>query len=456
MSVCDVPIIANVCTTVGEGAASLVAAPFDWLANAIGQAAKWMFEGVWAVFDSTTLVDVASPGYVAVYNILFGVAIFVMLIFFCLQLITGLIRRDPTALSKAALGLAKSVLGSFLVLTLTGTALEVVDQLCIGIVQATGTTMAEMGGKIGVLAAGLTAINLAAPGVGPIVTIFLAGLAISAAAIVWFSLLIRKTLLLVAIVMAPIALSGASWEATRGWFGKWASFVLALIVSKLVIVVVFLVATAQVSAPIDFDLVSISQPISGIVLMFVAAFAPYMVYKFISFMGFDIYHSMSAEQEAKNSLNRPLPMSNKPPGGEPKKILDGGSTPTSSGGGPPAPGRMPTTSVGTEGGSAGAAGTTGVGSSGSAASAGIVGAGAAAGGIAVAAGAKVVGAAATAGPKLGASVGSAADQYAGHAASATAGPPPTPGQGAPATPSLSKAGAIAGSVTYAEVSQFGG
>ena len=135
--------------------------------------------------------------------------------------------------------------------------------------------------------------------------------------------------------MAPIALSGASWEATRGWFGKWASFVLALIVSKLVIVVVFLVATAQVSAPIDFDLVSISQPISGIVLMFVAAFAPYMVYKFISFMGFDIYHSMSAEQEAKNALNRPLPMSNKPPGGEPKKILDGGGTPTSSGGGPP-------------------------------------------------------------------------------------------------------------------------
>lgn len=439
MSVCDVPIIANVCTTVGEGAASLVAAPFDWLANAIGQAAKWMFEGVWAVFDSTTLVDVASPGYVAVYNILFGVAIFVMLIFFCLQLITGLIRRDPTALSKAALGLAKSVLGSFLVLTLTGTALEVVDQLCIGIVQVTGTTMAEMGGKIGVLAAGLTAINLAAPGVGPIVTIFLAGLAISAAAIVWFSLLIRKTLLLVAIVMAPIALSGASWEATRGWFGKWASFVLALIVSKLVIVVVFLVATAQVSAPIDFDLVSISQPISGIVLMFVAAFAPYRVYKFISFMGFDIYHSMSAEQEAKNSLNRPLPMSNRPPGGEPKKILDGGGTPTSSGGGPPPPGgKMPATSAGTHGGPAGAAGTTRVGSSGSAASSGTVGAGAAAGGIAAVAGAEVVGAAATAGPKLGASVGSAADQYAGHAASATLGPPLTPGHGAPVTPSLSR------------------
>ncbi len=36
-----------------------------------------------------------------------------------MQLITGLIHRDPTALNRAALGLAKSVLGSFLVITLT-------------------------------------------------------------------------------------------------------------------------------------------------------------------------------------------------------------------------------------------------------------------------------------------------------------------------------------------------
>ena len=41
-----------------------------------------MFEGVWAVFDQTTLVDVSSPGYVGVYNILFGVAVFFMLGFF--------------------------------------------------------------------------------------------------------------------------------------------------------------------------------------------------------------------------------------------------------------------------------------------------------------------------------------------------------------------------------------
>lgn len=424
MGICDVPVISTVCNTVGQGAASLVAAPFDYLAQAAGQAAQWMFQGVWGIFDSTTAVDVTGPGYVAVYNILFGVAVFITLIFFCLQLITGLIRRDPGSLAKAALGMGRAILGSFLVITLTATMLQIVDQLCVGIVQATGTTMDQMGARIGALALGLTAINISAPGVGAVVTIFLAGLAISAAAIVWFSLLIRKALLLVAIVMAPVALSGSAWEATRGWFGKWASFVLALAVSKLVIVVVFLVATAQLDAPINFDLASISQPIAGVVLMFVAAFAPYMAYRFISFMGFDIYHAMGSEQDAKGSMNRPIPMPNKPPTDSAKKVLDGGGSdkaasgssappvPGGGGGMAPAAGETGAATAGTAGGASGA-GAAGAGAAGA-------GAGAAAGpiGIAAVAGAKVVGAAATAGPKLGGAVGQAAEQHAAQSASA--------------------------------------
>ncbi|WP_206037911.1 hypothetical protein [Rhodococcus sp. HNM0569] len=315
MGVCDIPLVSTVCDTAGEAAASLVSAPFDWLAGAMGAAAGWLFEAVWSVFDTTTLVDVTSDEYVAVYNILFGIAVFVMLLFFCLQLITGLIRRDPTALSRAALGLAKSVLRSFVVITLTALLLEIVDQLCIGIIQAAGETTESMGDKITLLAAGLVGINIAAPGVGAIITIFLAGLAISAATIVWLSLLVRKALLLVAIVLAPLAFSGASWDATKGWISKWAMFVIALIVSKLVLVVMFLVAITQVSAPIDGDLASVADPVAGIVLMAMAAFAPYMTYKFLNFVGFDMYHAIGSEQDAKNALNRPIPTPAKPQGG---------------------------------------------------------------------------------------------------------------------------------------------
>lgn len=433
MSVCDIPVIAEVCDTVGEGTASLIAAPFDWLASSMGSAAAWLFEAVWDAFDTTTFVDVTDPGYIDVYNVLFGVAVFVTLVLFCLQLITGLVHRDPTALSRAALGLAKSVLGSFVLITITGLMLEITDQLTIGIVQASGNTMEGMGDRIALLAGGLTAVSIGAPGVGAIVTIFLSALAISAAAIVWFSLLIRKALLLVAIVFGPIALAGATWDATKGWFTKWVAFVIALILSKLVLVVIFLVAVAQVSAPIDADLASISDPIAGIVLMFIAAFAPYITYKFLSFIGFDMYHAMSSEQEAKSALNRPVPVPSAPMTERAKQILgpssegesstppQGSTAPTTArGGGPAAPPGIASASTGAS--STGAAG-------GSAASAGTAGTAAAAGptGAAVAVGAAVATTAAKAGPRVGNAVGQTADAHTQSAGdSAAPAPPNTP------------------------------
>ncbi|MGV1005510.1 MAG: conjugal transfer protein TrbL [Candidatus Nanopelagicales bacterium] len=442
MSVCDVPVISAVCDAVGQGAATLIAAPFDWLAQAMGGAAAWLFEAVWAVFDTTTLVDLSDPGYIGVYNILFGVAVFVVLIFFCLQLITGLIHRDPTALTRAALGAAKSILGSFVAIGLTGLLLEITDQLALGIVQASGNTMESIGDRITLLAGGFATLNIAAPGVGAIVTIFLAGLAISAAAIVWFSLLIRKALLLVAIVFAPIALAGFSWDATKGWFAKWATFVIALILSKLVLVVIFLVAITQVSAPIEADLASISDPIAGVVLMFIAAFAPYMTYKFLSFVGFDMYHAMSTEQEAKSALNRPVPMPSGPKADGAKKVLDGGGdNPGPGGPGGPGPGgpppapasggaAPPPATAPTSGAAAGGGATTSAGASGATAGAG---AAAAAGpAAAVVIGAQVAGAAATAGPKLGGAVGGAAEGHATGAEQA-AQPAPPPPNSAPTT-----------------------
>jgi hypothetical protein len=430
MGVCDVPVISTVCDVAGEAAATVVAAPFDGRAQALGGAAGWLIEAMWAVFDTTTLVDVQTDGFTSVYNLIFGIGVFLVLIFFCLQLITGLIRRDPTALSRAALGAAKSVLGAFVVVTLTALALEIVDQLCIGIIQASGETTGTMGDKIILLAAGLSGINIAAPGVGAIVTIFLAGLMIAAVAIVWFSLLIRKALLLVGVVLAPIAFAGASWDATKGWIGKWAAFVIALIISKLVLVVIFLLAITQIATPIELDIAAVTEPITGIVLMGIAAFAPYMVYRFVSFVGFDLYQQMGTEQEAKNALNRPVPIPSKPQGGgEPKKVLDdpkGGGEPGGGSGGTPPP-RSPTPAP--------APAAAGGGSAAGGGAAAGAGAGAAAGPLAaVVVGAKVAKNAAEAGPKAGHAVAGQAETAADAASGENGGTPPPSQTPPPSTP----------------------
>ena len=438
MGVCDVPVLRPVCNAAGEAAGAVIIAPFEWLANAMAGTAEFMFTAVWKAIDTTTYVDVTSGHYTKVYNIIFGVAVFVMLGFFMLQVIGGMIRREPAALTRAALGLAKSILGSFVALTLLATALQVTDQLCIGIVSAAGTDMDEMGTRLAVLAAGIGGITLASPGAGVILTLFLASLAIIGAFIVWFSLLIRASLLLIAIAFAPIALAGASWDHTRGWVSRWASFVIAMILSKVVLVVIFLIATAQVTAPIGADLQSVSQPIAGVVLMLMAGFAPYMTYKAISFMGFDMYHAMSAEQEAKSALNRPMPIPLRQSGSQPAKVLNnsGNSSAggTASGG---SPGATPSPS-GAGGGSAGPAasgsGSGGTGGGGGRGSAGGSGGGASAGGAkvggakaggAVGAGVMVAKESVAAARRVGGTVAAGATDHA------TAAAPPSPNGSTP-------------------------
>jgi type IV secretion system protein TrbL len=429
MGVCEIPVVSTVCHAVSKAASSVVSAPFDWIAEGVGSAAAWMFKGVWQLFDSTTLVNLTEPNYLKVYDILFGVAIFVMLLFFTLQLITGLIGRDPGALRRAAVGLGKSVLGSFVVVSVTALALEITDELCVGIIQATGTTLQQMGGKIAALGAGIGAISLADSGEGAVIVIFLGVLAITAAAIVWGSLLIRKALLLVAVVLAPFALAGQSWDAARGWFSKWASFVVALIVSKLVVVVIFLVAINQMNAPINLDLSSIANPVAGIVLMFIAAFAPYMAHKFIAFVGFDVHHVMSVHSEARQALNRPVPMPAISSLGSTGKIIGGQDSSENGQAGSPGQGGGPS-GQGGGGGVLGGAGEIGGQAAGGAAdgaaaagqAAGAGGAGAAAGstGLAAVAGALPLVAAAVAAPVAGAVVAHSAERHLDAAQSADA------------------------------------
>lgn len=436
MGLCDVPVISSVCDAVGDTAATLITAPFDWIAQGIANAAAWMFEGVWTIFDSTTMVDLTGGGYIDVYNTVFGVAVLITFAFFCLQLIGGLIRREPGALARAATGMAKSILGGFVLVAITAILLEIVDQLCIGIVQATGTSMEEMGTKIGLLVTGLAGLNLAAPGAGVIITIFLGFLAMAAAAIVWFSLLIRKCLILILVVLGPIALAGAGWDVTRGWFAKWASFVLALIFSKFVVVLIFLIAISQVSAPIELDVSSIADPIAGIVLMLIAGFAPYMCYKLMSFAGLDMYALASTEQEAKQSVNRPLPVPHAPKPDAPAQVLDGkndgGATADAK---PPAPDSAPA-SPGGDGGGTVSAGTEATAAEGGATAGATTTAGSAAGpvGLAVVGGLEVAKDAAEAGPKAGAAVGDAAEQ---HAQGASGGASTPPAAQPPTTPTQS-------------------
>ncbi|MCF4123684.1 conjugal transfer protein TrbL [Antribacter sp. KLBMP9083] len=401
--VCDDPITAAICQQASDRAPSIAEGVLEGLAEIMGNTAAWLITNLWTVLEATTMVDLTGDRFTRVHSLVLGIAVFLMLAFFLLQLITGMLRREPGALGRAVGGLAKSVLGSFVVVTLTGTLLEITDQVCLSLVAAASTTMEDLGRDLAFVGTS-TVLATAIPGVGPLLALFLAGMAIAAAFILWLSLLVRSALLLIAIALAPLALAGSSWDATRSWVARWA-FVVALIVSKLVIVVVFLLATSLITTPIAGDLAVWSEKLTAVVLLAVAAFAPYLTYKLVNFMGFDMYHAMSIEQETKAALNRPVPLTA-------GSAVAGGFV-----------GRNVPKVLGPDGRSAVAAARSGSGATGASAG-GVAGAGAAGSAATVAApvilGAQLVKAAATAGPKAGAAVGGMVWQQAGAAAQTAA------------------------------------
>ena len=104
MSICDVILVCRAARTgvdaVKDGATNLFVSGVQWLADGIAGVAAFLVERVWAVFEATTFVDITSERFRSVYAILFGIAAFVMVGFFLLQVIGGMIRREPAALSR--------------------------------------------------------------------------------------------------------------------------------------------------------------------------------------------------------------------------------------------------------------------------------------------------------------------------------------------------------------------
>ncbi len=212
--------------------------------------------------------------------------------------------------------------------------------------------------------------------------------------------------------------------------------------SKFVIVVIFLIAVTMLGSPLEFDLAALGELLAGIALLLIAGFAPYVVYKLIRFMGFDIYQMMSMEQESKHALDRPLPLPSLNPG-SPARTLDGardsGTTPPPSGpstetaAAPPGEVSESATSAApaaTEAAAPSAGTTTATAGTASTGTAATVAGGAMTGGALIAAeGAKeAVEASWNAGPQAGALVSGAADQASGPATS-----PPPPPPSAPTT-----------------------
>lgn len=265
----------------------------DYVLGGVGAAfvsgAAQVGELALAALDSTTTIDLGVGWFRANVSVLTAIALPVVVGLFVVQVLTSVLRREPGGLGRAVLGVGKALLGAALALSVTQLALTAVDGICNYIAAAAGTTVAQAAAQF----FGFVAMANWSPALQ-----ILIGLALIIGFILlWGVLLFRKAALVLVAVFAPIAFAGSAWDQTRVWTRRWLEVVAALVFSKVVIVVAFVVgASAFTSNGPGTDpggstpttaTAGLSDTLVGILLLAIAVWAPWLTWRFVHWSGME-------------------------------------------------------------------------------------------------------------------------------------------------------------------------
>ena len=159
--------------------------------------------------------------------------------------------------------------------------LTAVDALSAGLVSYTmGTNIRGVGTKL--------AFGKLVTFTNPAVTLLFSVVILCATVLVWAAMMIRKVMILVAAVLAPLAFSGATADITRGWVRRWIEFVAAMIAAKLLLVIVLTVGLTVLNgagqagtAPTQ----TTTQLAGGTLLLLLGGLAPWLSLRMFHFAG---------------------------------------------------------------------------------------------------------------------------------------------------------------------------
>lgn len=283
-------LICNAVSSVVGGASSAVAsAGFGAIASSFADAAKTMCDWMWSAISTTTTVDLAGGWFTSDLAITGEIAATMISALFVLQLIKGALQRDPHALGRAVTGCGIAFLGAGAAVLITETLLILTDQLSNGVVHTAGMgDLASMGRKM------TPVVALSAGAFTPALVIALSFFYVLASVLVWAVFIIRKAMIIVAAVFAPVAFGGAATDATRHWVRKWIEFTVAMVFSKLVIVLIFTIAISLIGTS-GSGWHGLSNLMTGLLLLVMACFAPWLVFKLVHYIGGDIVAAHHAE-----------------------------------------------------------------------------------------------------------------------------------------------------------------
>jgi hypothetical protein len=288
---CVTDVVGGVGKTVADSAFSAIAHDF-------GQAADSVVNWLWRQISAATTVTLGGPGFAAEMAVTAAIAVTVGVGLFAMQVIVSVLRHQPGGLARAGRGLLVAFVAGGLAIAVVDVCLAAVDSLSAGVVQvATGGTITQMGSQL-LAPSALSQVKNAA------VVILLALVMVAASVVVWAALMVRKLLIIVAAVFAPIAFTGSLSEVTSSWVRRWIETMVALVFSKLILVIIFAIGLGVLTNGVGQTgggaTQSLTQTITGALILVMAGLSPWLAIKLVHFAGESLHtvHGQAASTAA--------------------------------------------------------------------------------------------------------------------------------------------------------------
>lgn len=250
-------------------------AVFAEFGNLIADGLTSELQLVAADITQTTKVDLNSQWFESHADALRGLAVVILLPLMMVGLISAIIHRDASQLVRAGgVYVPVAIVGGVVAITLTATAINLTDSL-------TSAVTGDLGGNtdqaLSALRSAIVAVSKAvAPGTGFTLAMLVMLILFVGAMLIWIELLLRTSAIYVVVLFLPIAMSGLVWRGTVHWTRRMIEILVALILSKFVIVVVIDLASGMITA--NDGVTTILQ---GATLLLLAALAPFTLLRLV-------------------------------------------------------------------------------------------------------------------------------------------------------------------------------
>ena len=289
---CDVPLIGVVCAVpdvVGAAVDAVTGIPGAIAGDVTESFARWIASGAAgfleqagrAIFSGTNvdLLDKGEngrPWFLEHYDKMAVVGLSVFAPMLMLAVLHAVFSQSFRLLGRALANLPIAALGTAAAIAIVGLFLGATDQASAYLASGLGADSENF--LAGIVA---TLVNpvavMAGNGAAGLFGVALLALFMAFAAfVVWLELLVREAAIYLTVLFLPIGFATYIWPALSAWLRRLVEVIVALVLSKLVIVAALSLAGSALAAQ-----EGLAALVAGAGMLLLAAFAPFALFKLI-------------------------------------------------------------------------------------------------------------------------------------------------------------------------------